>query len=241
MAMEALITYTLLFLKGEFNGFGFKIIIDTGASMSIMSNTMSKILKVDHMLDNRFKGKVVGVGDSNILGCLIGGDIKLGDDEDCIHVPVNIRVIDDGFDKYMVILGLDFLTSHKCIIDFVNRSISINGQSMKFLNEMEVQNLKEPYDVVKSKTIESYNNFVQSLENKEKTLDLLKKIITNIIKNPTIEKYQIVNISSGTIQKLELDGDKFISYLTYLGFINCDEFRLKFNGPIDKLILVAEM
>jgi hypothetical protein len=234
MIMEAAIPYTLRYLKAEFNGYEFKVLVDTGASISIMTETMSKSLSVDHLIDTRMKGKVHGVGNSNILGCILNLNIRLGVSDNVINAPTNFRVIEDGFDKHMVILGLDFLTSHKCMISFIDQTITIDNQPLKFLNEADVQAICEPTNILQK----ICDKFIKSITN-DKTIDLIKMVMTNIVKNPDINKYRTLNINSRQIIDIGQDKDILVDILTFIGFRTNDD-KLKFTGSIEKLSLLVK-
>ena len=243
LALDSAITYTLLYLKGECNGMAFRMMIDTGASMSIITENVSKILKVDNLMDTRLKGKAMGVGNSNILGVVCNCNVKLGDD---IFVPFNFRVIEDGFDPNLIILGLDFITSHRCIIDPFNRQIEIDGVDgvkLKFLNEMQVQNLKMPYNVTQKKLKDNHNNFLSTVKQQLKSLNLLKKIIGNIVNNPNEEKFKSIIMISILITKLAEDSEIVLTYLRNIGFEakNNDSNRLVYREYIDTLFRFFEM
>ncbi len=112
---------------------------------------------------------------------------------------------------------------------------------MKFLNEIEVQNLSEPYDVLTLEVVEEFTKFSSSLEDKDRTVGLLKKIVNNIVNNPSIDKYQSINTNSSMVQKLARDMEPFLQYLKDIGFEETDkENRLKFNGSMERLTLLAK-
>lgn len=237
MLVDSSIPYTLLYLSGEINDIAFRIIIDTGASASVMSESLSKMLKINTLIDDRSKGTAVGIGNTNILGMVTGCNVKISND---MFVPVNFSVLEDGFDKYMAILGLDFLTSHKCKIDFSNRTIEVNGTLLNFLNEMEVQNMQIPYNVIEHKLSSSFSKFSDSLKNKSTSLDLLKKIVRNIIDNPNDDKFKKINSNSKMIKELNFDSSTFLNYLSELGFKpdNVETHRFCFNGSLSHLVFL---
>lgn len=237
MFVDSSIPYTLLYLSGETNDIAFRIIIDTGAAASVMSESLSKTLKINTLIDDRSKGTAVGIGNTKILGMITGCNVKISND---MFVPVNFSVLEDGFDKYMAILGLDFLTSHKCKIDFSNRTIEVNGTLLKFLNEMEVQNMQVPYNVIEHKLSSNLFKFSDSLINKSTSLELLKKIIKNIIDNPNDDKFKKINSNSKMIKELNSDSSTFLNYLSELGFKpdNVETHRYCFNGSLSHLVFL---
>jgi hypothetical protein len=228
------IPYTLLYLPGEINDIAFRIVIDTGASASVMSESLSKMLKINGLIDDRTKGTAVGIGNTNILGLISGCNVKLCEDT---FVPVSFSVLEDGFDKYMAILGLDFLTSHKCKIDFVERLIEVNGKNLRFLNEMEVQRMATPYNVIETRISSRFDKFSDSLKNRQLTLDLLTRIVHNIIENPNDDKFKKINTNSKMILGLNEDMPAFVQYLLDLNFKpdDVEKHRYSFKGSIEHL------
>lgn len=230
----AQISHTLLYLRAECNDIVFKIIIDTGAQTSVMAEYMAKLLNLN--IDTRTKGIAKGVGTSKIFGTVYNCNIKLTD-----HVvPTNFRVIECP-DQYVVILGLDFLYNQQCNINFVDRTITINNKVQKILNEIEVQNLEVPYNCKKEDIKKLFTEMINKLntEKKQYTLELLKKIICNIIKNPTQDKYRTVNAESKDIKQAIDESADFIPFMKKIGFVVTENGKkLKFIENVDILEVV---
>jgi len=237
LLVDSSVLYTLLYLQAEINDMAFRVVIDTGASASVMSESLSKMLKINGLIDDRTKGTAVGIGNTNILGLISGCTVKIGTDT---FIPVSFSVLEDGFDKYMAILGLDFLTSHKCKIDFVERLIEVNGKNLRFLNEMEVQNMATPYNVIEHGISIGFNKFSDSLKNKQATLDLLNRIVHNIIENPKDDKFKTINTNSKMVKGLNDDASVFIQYLSELNFKpdDVEKHRYSFKGQIEHLTIL---
>lgn len=143
---QALISYTLLHLEGQYNEFSFKLMLDSGAQVSIISTFMANLLGLTENIDRTMRGVAQGVGsETKILGCCYGVNIKINNN----IFPINFKILDNELDKYLVILGLDFLNSNKCKIDFEGRTITINKEINKLLNEQEIDDLKIPINVIK--------------------------------------------------------------------------------------------
>ena len=58
-----------------------------------------------------------------------------------IFVPITFSVIKSNHN--LCILGTDFLMNHRCVIDYSNRSIKINDDVVKFLNDAELEESKD--------------------------------------------------------------------------------------------------
>jgi len=240
LALESAITYTLLYLKGECNGTVFKMMIDTGASMSIITENVSKLIKVDHLMDTRLKGQAMGVGNSKILGVVCNCNVKLGDN---IYVPANFRVIEDGFDPNLIILGLDFITSHRCIIDPFNRQIEVDGIKLRFLNEMEVENLKSPYNAIEKRNTDAFQEFCSKLTRKDETFQLLGKILSNIVNDPDESKYRSINAQSKVVKNLGDDSEALVGFLVAIGFgpKNDNPDKIHYVDSINPLVSIIDL
>ena len=109
MISQAQIAHSLIYIKGECNDIAFKIVIDSGAQSSIMSNYMAEFLGISHKMDKRMSGVANGIGTTKILGCIIGCDIKINNS---MFIPINLTIIDNDVDKHLVIFGLEFLYTY---------------------------------------------------------------------------------------------------------------------------------
>ena len=172
------------------------------------------------------KRKVHGVGVANILGIAYNCDLIL---ENNLHVPINFNVMENN-DAHLVLLGLDFLTSHNCIINLVNRTIMINNKEFKLLNELLVQELETPYDCKKDHIKRLYKQLVSNIipEKRSEIIEMINKILTNIIKNPSEEKYKNINTNNKVISEIMNDNKDFIEFMKKIGFVMTNDHKLKF-------------
>ncbi|ARF12243.1 pepsin-like aspartate protease [Klosneuvirus KNV1] len=237
---DALISHTLLYLKAEFNDLAFKILIDTGAQVSVMGDHMAKLLNLS--IDTRMKRKAHGVGVANIIGMAYNCNLKL---EENFHVPINFNVMEND-EQHLILLGLDFLNSHSCLINLVNRTIIINNKEFKLLNEIQVQELNTPYDCRKDHIKRLYKQMVSNInpEKRNEMIDILNKIMSNIIKNPSEDKYKNININNKVISDIIKENKDFIEFMKKIGFVMTNDHKLKFieNTKIldyTKTIMVA--
>lgn len=186
----AQIRYSLCYVQGIYNNMKFKIMIDSGAELSVISSSVIHILGLQHKINKNYAGKAHGVGTSNILGKIIGLEIKIQD----MIIKNNYGVLESP--EKMILLGMDFLTHHDCNISIRNKCINIDGVEVKFLNEMEIDELHSP------------------ILNKL-TTPLIDKIINNIVNNPKEDKFRKVN------RKMLNEEEE--QYLLHIGFMEANE------------------
>lgn len=240
MLLQSQIAYTPMYIKGQYGDMAFKILIDSGAQPSVMSKYMAEILKIDHLINTKISGVAKGIGTSKLLGCIFGCNIKINDN---IFVPVNLKILENDVDKYLVILGLDFLYSHKCVLDFENRSLKIHDNCVQFMNEHEINTYVNPFNIQKEKLQKQFDEMINSIPNDQQhnVTILLKKIINNIIKNPNNEKYKLINMQSAYFKENIYKYQKCTEFMKKIGFIQTTDEKFKFCNDMDMLNYANEM
>lgn len=222
------VAYTHPYITGTINDYRFNIIVDSGAQASVVSNRVVEVLKIEHLIDRSKQGVIKGVGQSNMIG-LTMLDVKINNN---IFLPVCASVIDT--EDFLFLLGLDFLYSHDCKMDFKNRTMQIFDQEIKFLNELEIHNGRIPINVVQN----SIKTNIVSIKNTcPNTLNILKKIIGNIISNPHSDKFKHINKNSKVLLDSKLLENNF---LKNLGFVDHGD-KLKFCGSLDTLLYTKHL
>lgn len=239
MLMYSSISYSMLYLKGEYNDTGFKLMIDSGAQVSVMSKYMADYLGISHLIDTRMSGQAKGVGTSNILGCIYNCHVKI---DGCILVPINFRIMDNDFDKHLVILGLDFLNSHNCVINFRNGTIQINNNTIKFMNEGEINNYVTPFNSKKINISKQFDKMANKMSTDQKisVINFLKKIITNIIKNPHDNKFKSLNPENANFKKI-LNDEECVNFIKSIGFEKMNDGKYTFTDKLDTLNFTNEI
>jgi hypothetical protein len=240
LAQESMISNSLIHIKSTINNFTIKVIIDTGAQTNIISSTMLKTLKLDHLLDTNFRGVAKGVGSANILGNIFNIELKIDD----TVLKTNFKILDTKENNdYLVLLGLEFLLKYCDGMDFKKRTIIIGNQTHRFLNEQEIKDLEIPINEQEERIKRIKRNHYNCIqpEQLEKSLDLVNKIIKNIIENPRDDKYKSVNINSNSVKENILRHLGMIKLLEELGFEFNDKFivykkNLKYLEETSKLL-----
>jgi hypothetical protein len=229
MYRNDIISYTHPYINGSIDDYQFNIIIDSGAQVSMFSSNIVQVLGLEHLIDKSTRCVIKGVGQQNMVG-----SIQINLKVCSIFIPLTVTIIDT--DDYLFLVGLDFLYSHNCQMDFKNRCIQILDNNIKFLNEIEIQNSKFPINITKEKLKKEYNIIKNTLQ--PDSIQLIKRIINNIIKNPTIEKYKQINKNSKIFTNI--NNNKCDIFLKSLGFIENND-KLRFCGELARLKYTKEI
>ena len=131
----------LYYVKGVKGHFSFKLMIDSGASISIMSSSMVQLLglkmtKGYHMVHG------VG-GQAKILGTINQCKLHIHSTS-LIPIAVNFSVLHNPLDKHTIILGLDFLERYKCIINAHQKTVQLGPHIVKVMDKKELLKYKLP-------------------------------------------------------------------------------------------------
>jgi hypothetical protein len=119
----------------ELRGKKIKFLLDTGAQMNVISESLLKKLNLDLPIDKEYKGKVLGIGSGNIVGFVPFTTGLLFDEKrNPTSMDLCIHIINS--DSELAILGLGFMLTYGIELDFYNRCIRYNGKTYKYiLNE----------------------------------------------------------------------------------------------------------
>nr|QBK89863.1 MAG: HNH endonuclease [Pithovirus LCPAC101] len=225
--------YELIYISGELDNYKFKMIVDSGAQKSVMSHELAKELKLDSIIDKRYKGRVVGVGSAEIIGRIIGCNIKVGPG---FFIPVDVDVIALD-DPSIFLLGLDFLYPNRCSLDFSKQCITSRNHTIPFLSRKQIEELASPINITREKILSSYQIMKSSISysdymNRKK---LINKIISNIIMNPMQDKYKKINIQSKLFSDIYED-PSCQQFIRTIGFIEKGNTHIIFRDTNNLLL-----
>lgn len=113
----------LIYLEGKINNIPRKFLLDTGATVSVMSFQVMEDLNLTNILDRRFSGQMIGVGSKSIEGKIHYIEILF----DFGYVPSSFNIIKD---INTIILGMDFIMSHGMILDFNKKQVIIGNNKL---------------------------------------------------------------------------------------------------------------
>ena len=108
------------------NGVQLNAIIDTGAQISIMSEDCVELCKLQRCVDNRFIGKAIGVGESEIIGKVPQLPVTIGP----LGFDAGVAVLKDSNVDF--IIGMDILRKLQSEISIKNQIIKLREQNREF-------------------------------------------------------------------------------------------------------------
>lgn len=234
----ATMNHTHIQIRGEINDYFVPIIIDSGAQISVISERLAILLKISHMIDRSKRGVVKGVGASQIVGCIYECPLKIGEN---IHMPINLFVMENHHQPNMFLLGLDVLNFYHCIIDFGGRTLQVDDKKISLLNEVECEKYQEVVHAPTERTKILVNNLLSDLvfEEKANLVNLLNKIFTNILREPTNQKFRDLNLDSKMLENSWNRYPGMQELFTYLGF-RTNVRRLVHQDDLSKIRLVTQ-
>ncbi|KAK6175362.1 hypothetical protein SNE40_013842 [Patella caerulea] len=124
----------MLYIDCQVNGHPVKAFVDSGAQMTIMSQACAERCNIMRLVDRRWAGIAKGVGTQRIIGRVHLCQIQIGPD----FLQSAFSILEDQ--PMDMLLGLDMLRRHQCIIDMAKNELQIGttGTVTKFLSESEV-------------------------------------------------------------------------------------------------------
>lgn len=144
---ESMTRVLMLYINVHINKKPVQAFVDSGAQTSVISLSCAKRLELDHLIDERFSARMVGVGSAKSLGRIHLAPLIIEGN----FFPITLTVLDDekGLgDKNMdFLMGLDMLKRHSCNLDLVKGHLSfknVNGQTVltPFLHEKDLPEVK---------------------------------------------------------------------------------------------------
>ncbi|KAL8453588.1 hypothetical protein Emag_001807 [Eimeria magna] len=122
----------MLYVHLEINGVPCKAFVDSGAQQSILSLAFAESCSLSSLIDKRFAGLALGVGQAPIIGRVHLAPLKIGSK----YCPCSFIVLDD--DKMQMMLGLDMLKRYQMVIDLKKNALIVEDEEIPFLSEAEI-------------------------------------------------------------------------------------------------------
>lgn len=131
---EAFGNVVMLYINCQVNGHDVKAFVDSGAQMTIMSAACAERCGIMRLVDTRWAGIAKGVGTQKIVGRVHLAQIQI--EKSFLTTAFSI-LEEQAMD---MLLGLDILKRHQCIIDLERHVLVIKSANIetKFLTENEL-------------------------------------------------------------------------------------------------------
>jgi len=122
---EAFVPFSLLYIKVKIGNKDLLAMLDTGAQISILPIDIAKECGVEYLIDTRCRTLTVGVGTQKSIGKIHSLTVTIEG-----QVWANPFVILDG-PLDMVILGVDWLTKNRALIDLSKNCVVLGTKSVQ--------------------------------------------------------------------------------------------------------------
>lgn len=201
-----------LYIPVEIAGHKCRAFIDTGADISLTTQAVMDLLGLN--ITEKIQGEMVmkGVGGGQKVLGYSSCNVNISD----YQCMVKFSVLEEmGFDKYLILLGRDFLHPYSCIIDFGKNSLNVQGHTVSFLDYEQSQTLDIPINATKTEITTMIKSLSELAD-----ITILAKIVNNILLHPNEDKYCSINSKNKSIQAIISNscGKEFIQKLGFQMF-----------------------
>eukprot|EP00210_Caulerpa_lentillifera_P007891 g7532.t1 len=123
---------TMLYVSMEINDHPVQAFVDTGAQMTIMTEEFAQKTGLLRLVDKRFEGVAIGVGESKIIGRVHQAPLKIAEQ----YLSSSVAIINQKAGPPFI-FGLDNLIRHQCCVDLESMKLKFGsvGVEIPFLPE----------------------------------------------------------------------------------------------------------
>ena len=124
----------MLYIDCKVNGHPVKAFVDSGAQITVISQRCAERCDIMRLVDKRWSGIARGIGTQKIIGRVHLCPVQIQGD----FLPTSFSVLKEMDND--IILGLDMLKRHQCMVDLRNNKLVIGttGTETTFLGEADV-------------------------------------------------------------------------------------------------------
>jgi hypothetical protein len=122
-------TKSAIYIKGYINGNEISFLLDTGAEMSIIPYNFIRACNMEDIIDTKYKGRILGVGEASIVGRIHYVEVLL---DNVGILPCAFTVSSNN--DLPAIIGIDMMHHLGIVINFMNKTLlfSTNETTIKF-------------------------------------------------------------------------------------------------------------
>lgn len=121
---EMLVPTNMIILNGELNDLPVKILLDTGASTSVIFNHAVDRLLLNDLIDTEQSAELRGIGTERSLGQIWYIELKLNGN----IYPISLIASTNKITEFDMILGINFLQSYGAVLNFKDRTLTLNDK-----------------------------------------------------------------------------------------------------------------
>jgi len=105
----------MLFVTGSLNGTPISLLVDSGSTHSLFSDSLVSKCNIRHLVDNRILQDIYGVGHDKTIGKVQRAPLFIGD------IPITTPFMVMKTELKHVLIGVDFLSSYQVIVFQLNK------------------------------------------------------------------------------------------------------------------------
>jgi predicted aspartyl protease len=127
---EVILPQKLLYINGTINNQLLKIIIDTGATTSIIFKHTVDKLNISYIIDTEEQTLLNGIGNELSIGRIWYIEVDLNK-----HTyPMSLIVSNNKISDFDMIIGINFLKTYKTQIDFNTNSLNLYQNQIQLMS-----------------------------------------------------------------------------------------------------------